>query len=386
MRKLLLILALLTFISACGDAHKEAPAPAGPDASENRKKAEELGLDPDIFELDPEGRQEVLGSMLFEVVEAENQEEVKKLIKAGVDVNTNMSLHGDTPLHIAVGDDNLEMVELLLGAGARLDIVNEDGLTPLHVAVSCYEIEIMETLLKAGANVAAGDNAGRTPLHVAVREFMDKKVLELLVENGADVNALDREGKTPLDVAMQHNCHEAVVMLRKHGARNKGLRLDVFIAARYFGLDKVKEILESGADANCGSERGWTALHLAASRGNRELADLLLAHGARVDVYENHHLLTPLYCAVVEGHKDIAELLLSKGADINADDTHGNTLLHSISNLEMAKWLLEKGCLVNPVNRDGKTPLDFASTDEMRGLLRSHGAVSGSELEQGGEK
>ncbi len=370
----------LLLLAACGDVQKEAPAPARSDASENKRKAEELGLDPDIFELDPKGRQEVLGSMLFEVVEAGNLEEAKKLIKAGVDVNTNMSWNGDTPLHIAVEDDNLEMVKLLLGAGARLDLANEDGLTPLHAAVSCDEIEIIETLLKAGANVAAADDTGRTPLHVAVREFMNKKALRLLVENGADVNATDREGKTPLDVAMEHDCLEAVAVLRKHGAQNKGLSINIFIAARYFGLDKVKEVLESGADVNCESGDGYTALHLAVSRGNKELTDLLLARGAEIEVYESHNLMTPFYCAVMNGHKDIAELLLSKGADINTDDLHGNTPLHSISSVEMARWLLEKGCLVNPVNRDGKTPLDFASTDEMRDLLRSHGAVPGKDL------
>ena len=42
---------------------------------------------------------------------------------------------GDTPLHFAVMNNNLEAVEYLLENGANTNVKNKDGITPLHIAV-----------------------------------------------------------------------------------------------------------------------------------------------------------------------------------------------------------------------------------------------------------
>lgn len=79
----------------------------------------------------------------------EEFEIIKLLLRAGVEVNvTNMV--GKTLLHKVIG--NAGMVELLLAAGAACNIQDDYGRTPLHSAIREGTPEIVEQLLAAGAS------------------------------------------------------------------------------------------------------------------------------------------------------------------------------------------------------------------------------------------
>jgi ankyrin repeat protein len=53
-------------------------------------------------------------------------------------------------------------------------------------------------------------------------------------------------------------------------------------AVRRDDAERVKRLLDGGADANAADGKGRTALARAVQRGNKEIVELLLAHGARV--------------------------------------------------------------------------------------------------------
>jgi ankyrin repeat protein len=85
-----------------------------------------------------------------------------------------------------------------------------------------------------------------------------------------------------------------------------------------------------------------TPLHIAASLGQREVAEVLLANGADVSARDSY-FSTPLHRAALFGRNDVVELLIMWDADVNARD------------------------------EDGQTPLDRAA-EETVDLLRNHGA------------
>jgi ankyrin repeat protein len=74
-------------------------------------------------------------------------------------------------------------------------------------------------------------------------------------------------------------------------------------------LDVVRLLLERGADVNRGNDYGWTKLHQAGYGNDRGLAELLLASGARADLYARGDGGTPLVVALFWGHRDVVELL-----------------------------------------------------------------------------
>lgn len=153
----------------------------------------------------------------------------KVLIDAGADINEKTS-DGLTLLHCVAQSPsgNKAVTELLIAKGLDVNAkytskgsVESQGATPLHSAVAKGNLEVAEVLIKNGAEVNAKcSNTRNTPLHWAARND-HKAVAELLIAKGADVNAKGTKGETPLDLAISKGNKELVDLLRKHGAVDK---------------------------------------------------------------------------------------------------------------------------------------------------------------------
>ena len=104
------------------------------------------------------------------------------------------------------------------------------------------------------------------------------------------------------------------------------------ICNRYTGLSRV---LHSGADLTFVNSSGDTALHYAARRGDPEIIQSMLEHGACVDARSTPRLCTPLMAAVIQAHRNensqnsqlTIEKLIAANSDLNAVDGGGNTAL-----------------------------------------------------------
>src|SRR5262245_19635711 len=80
-----------------------------------------------------------------------NAQALRALLQQKADVNAPQS-DGATALHWAVHFDDLEMVQLLIGAGANVKAANRFGVTPLSLACLNGNAAIVEALLKSGAD------------------------------------------------------------------------------------------------------------------------------------------------------------------------------------------------------------------------------------------
>ncbi len=131
---------------------------------------------------------------------------------------------GDSPLHWPSHNNKVEIVEMLLDAGADIeaDEINCYGGKPLHWA-SEHAPGTVELLLKRGADVNSRNIKsdtklfGMTPLIMNATQRDDcSEVTELLIEAGADVHAVDANGKTAFDHATERNLEKILAVLRKH--------------------------------------------------------------------------------------------------------------------------------------------------------------------------
>lgn len=126
--------------------------------------------------------------------------------------------------------------------------------------------------------------------------------------------------------------------------RREWLGIALVEAMRENNAARVERLLDKGASINTPCKGGPTPLHFAAYRNKVEIAKVLLARGADVNLTRGGY--TPLYLAVERGHVEMVELLLESGASVN------------ISGLE-------------------KTPLQYAEEyghKEVVQVLREHGA------------
>jgi len=119
---------------------------------------------------------------------------------------------GETALHFAASYGDLELVKLLVAAGASVHARTASRETPLHVVSSGLSLwgknlhpdrsptrygDIAKYLLEQGADVNANDDTKSTPLYVAA-VFCDQSVAVVLLDNGADIAATCLDGETPL--------------------------------------------------------------------------------------------------------------------------------------------------------------------------------------------
>jgi uncharacterized protein len=87
-------------------------------------------------------------------------------------------------------------------------------------------------------------------------------------------------------------------------------------ATKHGDLEKVRRLVEHGADINAKDEYGQTALMKAAHRGQVELVRLLIKNGADLNTTAKYNL-SALMLSLIAGHPDVARLLIEAGADVN---------------------------------------------------------------------
>lgn len=166
--------------------------------------------------VNPNGKPDLWGkTALIHAVERSDVEMVRLLLDAGAD--PDLKAGGYTPLGRAALLGYGRVVRMLLAYGADPDLKGSDGNTPLTAAASMNRTEAIRVLLSVHPDYTLFNLEGRTALSVAAMEGFEDAV-RIMLEGGVDAAVLDRNGNTALIMASGKEIEELLV---KHGGARR---------------------------------------------------------------------------------------------------------------------------------------------------------------------
>ena len=280
--------------------------------------------------------------------EKNDLEIVRLLVEHGADVNSTGDMHTMDVVGWATvfGGARPEIVDYLLSHGARHNIwsaVTMGDVAAIRAIVGADRARLDATMDDA--------NHRRHPLHLAIVKRRPESLAELL-SLGADTELRDAARLTPLDQAALNGESEMARMLLNAGADldlpaaillgrdddfERLLRRDpdvlkpghawgtlIIRAAAQSPGGVIDTLVHAGADVDAiddpstavDSTNGYTALHEAAFRGNRNAVVALLAHGSNVRKRDSKYCGTPASWGNYARHPDLRDLIVAEDIDV----------------------------------------------------------------------
>lgn len=341
---------------------------------------------------------------------------IDALLTGGGDANAARP-SGETVLMTAVRSGTTAAVSRLLKGGANVNAVQRSkGQSALHWAVAQGDVNMARTLIEAGADITLRSTAEFTPLMAAARNG-SIELATLLIDKGDDIEAAAKDGSTPLLIATVKGHAALATFLLERGARADGnltaagysplmWAVGTFepIPLTYKGLDAdgewntyggipdraaklalIERLIAKGADINAKGTRvmpemnpqngsgnrpphlGATPYLIAAQSADAEVMRLLKARGADplLTAKDGQTALMAVCDGITENALIVneekrlvaAQTALDHGVPLEAETVAGHRAMHVAAKgglHELVKFLLAKGADLNPVSKPVK--------------------------------
>ena len=266
--------------------------------------------------------------------------------------------NGNTPLRIAILQDDVAMASMLAKGGANPNAEGSTSTSILGLALEKKQTALYKTLISAGADPKGLMPDGSMVLPWAIRNGKPDVALALLGE-GADPHLVDADGNPMLHLAVTAGEKKVASELIDRGAdpastdpAGNGI-LSLALKNGWTGI--LPELADAGADPNLPSSDGLTLLEHAIADNNTELIPVLLRIGAnpsRKPTTDGG--VTPLEAAIATGSPAIVRSMLPPGKRLDSPGW-GRTLWVAFENndIPLAKLLLSRGASSDKAGKGG---------------------------------
>ncbi|MEE6480978.1 hypothetical protein FKM82_012721 [Ascaphus truei] len=206
------------------------------------------------------------------------------LNEEGLDIH-NLCKDGHSALYSAAENGHTDCVKLLLTSGAHVDATVSQGFTALCTAAAQGHSKCAEVLIAYNADINHVDG-GQTPLYLACNNG-NYQCVKLLLEARADRSITTNDGCTPIHAAVDTGNVNCLKLLMYYGVPNDenllnrndaiDLRFSDLKNTEHISCRKLKPVI-SAELINHADKDGWTAAHIAASKGFKNCLEILCNH------------------------------------------------------------------------------------------------------------
>jgi ankyrin repeat protein len=271
-------------------------------------------------------------------------------------------------LHWAANKGNAEVMEYLLGKGAKIDNEDSHGATPILFAAGSGQqnVKVYELLIAAGADVKKSLNAeGANALLLSISNDPELVLTNYFVSKGLNLNSTDADGNNAFSYAARSGNidllkkllqkglkpNDNAMLMAAQGSRRSANSLEVYKYLKSLNLkstvtghggenvlhaivrrpkqdDIIQYFLAEGVDVNQVDEEGNSVLmNAAASNRDTAVFSMLLPKVKDIN-YTNQKGLSALTLAVRGNSPEVMSYLISKGASVKGLDKKGNSLAY----------------------------------------------------------
>lgn len=316
---------------------------------------------------------------IFWAVGHGNMEVLQLLLQAQARVQGIGNKYGYTPLMRALHYGNAEVAQELLNHNSEIDAQDQFGGTCLQVASAAGHIEAVNWILgkkKSKALICHQDEDGRTPLHCSAKSG-HSAVCDLLLEASAKPNRRDRAGRTPILFSLVRNDADSAQQLITHQADvnihdESGRPLLTILVNNLIEhpeqtaiLCGIATILEAKALVDAKDHKDNTALMLAVKKNQAMLCAVLAAYNADILATDGQER-NVIALAIKHSTSEIASVLEEFGAcqKVKQHSSNNNRALLRAAyygNKEACQRLLDRGANLMSRTKKGQLATDLAA-------------------------
>ena len=286
-------------------------------------------------------------------IQSGNLDDVRNI---GISFDINSCIQGQrTPLHIAAGYGEHNVVKYLLTVGANCNALDEVADGPLAYATQSGHAEVVGLLLERGADVNSMNKNGISALFRAVStDRVD--IIDMLIAGGAALDVQDLSGRNAVHVAVAHDYAGALVKLLENGSscniadNNKWCPLHLCGKVKSYSC--CKALLDHGADPTVGDESGSLPLHIASAFNAVDVMNTILDHFPEVIDYVDEVRRSALHIAC----------MIVRESDADTSETRGE---------EAALELISRGIDVGLKDSSHYTPIIYAAKSGLAATVRT---------------